>query len=52
MFRKCRLVLRVEVFNLVVQDEIQVKKKTFFFHLKIYKYLHSSQRKEECVYIF
>lgn len=51
MFRKCRLVLRVEVFNLVVQDEIQVKK-NFFFHLKIYKYLHSSQRKEECVYIF
>lgn len=29
MFRKCRLVLKVEASYLVVQDEIQVKKSFF-----------------------
>lgn len=38
MFRKCRLVLKVEVSYLVVQDKIQVKKeKSLFFSFKIRK---------------
>lgn len=34
------------------RDSGEKEKHETFFHEKIYKYLHSSQWKEECVYIF
>lgn len=48
------LYFRVKVCRLVVQDEIQVKKNVFFVcsFKKAYKYLDTSEWKEECVYIF